>query len=250
MTTRSQKDVNSNAIMEKLNSMEARMDAKLDQMSEKFDAKLDEYCKALKTDIKNELLPKISENEKKISDNAMEIRETQHDVQGVENTMELLWKSNDLIARGVPVLADENVKSLYDTIAVLIGYDATTTPRAHVQRLGRKQPNSKIEPPILISFTCRLDKVEFYRKYFANVKKLTLSALGFQSTSRFYLSENLTKQNQKIFSEALKLKKANKLHTVSTASGIVWVRQKKDDAAKPIGSMTGLDGYRSDGDDD
>jgi hypothetical protein len=122
----------------------------------------------------------------------LEIREARNDVHEVEHTVELLWKSSDLIVRDVPVLAGEDVVSLYKAIAVLIGYDAATTPRAYVRRLG--QPNTtKYVPPFLISFTCRFDKAEYFRKYFANVKKLTLSALGFQSTTKFYLAENLTK---------------------------------------------------------
>jgi hypothetical protein len=240
---------NASSIMDKLIEIENKMDTKLDRLADKFDEKLDKLRRELKADIKDELLPKISKNEKDIKNNTMEIRETKELVQEVEHSLELMWKSSDLIVRGVPVLANENVVSLYQTIAVLIGYDAATTPRARIQRLGQNQPKSKYEPPILISFICRFDKADFYRKYFANVKKLTLTALGFHSSARFYLSENLTKRNQKIFSEALKLKKAKKLYSVSTSSGTIWVRQKSSESATSIKDMSGLVVYESEGDD-
>jgi len=209
----------------------------------KFDEKLSELRHELRADIQNELLPKISKNEENIRTNTLEIREVRIDVQEVEHAMELQWKSSDLIVRGVPVLAGEDVAGLYKTIAVLIGYDAASTPRAHLRRLGIQQSNSKYVSPILVSFTNRFDKADFYRKYFANVRKLTLAELGFQSTTRFYLSENLTKRNQKIFMEALKLKKANKLYSVSTSSGVVWVKHKKEDNAVAVKHLSGLDGY-------
>jgi hypothetical protein len=253
-TTRSKTgDVSGNnavSIMDKLIEIEAKMESKLDSLAEKFDQKLNTLRMELKADIKNELRPQILKNERDIETNKKDICQTRENVQDIEHTLERMWKSCDLIVRGVPVIPGENVLCLYETIAGILGYDKSTTPRAHMRRLGKKQLNSRYEPPILISFTNRFEKADFYRRYFNNVRKLTLAALGFVSTSRFYLSENLTKRDQKIFTAALKLKKAKKLHSVSTSAGVIWVRQKSDEDATTINSLSGLAGYESDNDGD
>jgi hypothetical protein len=97
-----------------------------------------------------------------------------------------------------------------------------------------------VGPPILIKFMNKMDKSDFYNKYFKHLN-LKLSDLGFESSEkRIYISENLTKSCQAIFVEAMKLKKEGKISTVKTSFGAVFVKKVEGDNWMQIKELSNL----------
>jgi hypothetical protein len=236
------------AILARLDQLDKKMNDQSISLVKTFDDKVDQLRLDLKADLKNELLPRIAQNEANTAENTSRINDLENKLLHMENQMEMSIKSCDLIVRGVPVLAREDLVNYYHRIAAEIGCNTESFPRAEVFRLGRKLPNSKHDPPILIKFTNKLDKSLFFNNYLANFNKLTVNTLGFNTRSRIYISENLTKFNQRIHGEALKLKKDKKLHKVSSSFGYIYVKPKEKDPRVLINELSDLRrfGYNDD----
>jgi hypothetical protein len=160
----------------------------------------------------------------------------------LNNTIEANSKASVLVVKGIPMLSKENTVLIYKKIATAIGYSDERTPSVEAFRLGRKRPESKYDPPILLRFTYTIDKNAFHIKYFVH-KKLNLSDVGFQSNERIYINENLIKDYQPIYQAAMKLRFEKKLHTVTTSHGIVHVKQTSTDRSIPIKMINELDRF-------
>jgi hypothetical protein len=241
-------DAGTNAILARLDQLDQRMKDQNASLTKTLDEKVDQLRLDLKSDLQDELLPRITQNEVNITANTARIDHLENKLLHMENQMEMSSKSCDLIVRGVPVRAGEDVVRYYHRIATVLGIGTEYVPRADVFRLGRKVASSKYDPPILIKFLNKLDKSLFFNQYMANYNKLTLTALEFNIPSRFYISENLTKHNQKIHSVALKLWKDKKLYKVSTSFGYVYVKPKEKDTRVLINELSDLRkfGYNDD----
>jgi hypothetical protein len=230
------------AALLKLQASFDKLDKKLDDtaknINKTIDSKIEKLRVDVRTDLKGELLPIIQQNQQDIAVNASRINELESRVFQLENSMESNLKSSDLIMKGVPTVSKENVYNYYEKIAAVIGY-TDTIPRADVFRLGRKLAGAKYDPPILIKFTNKLDKCDFHKKYFDNLN-VKLSDIGFQSTARVFIGENLTKYNQGIFNEAMKMKKEGKVNSVSTSFGIVEVRVQEGSSKIKIDQLARL----------
>jgi hypothetical protein len=218
------------------------LDKKLDESIKALNTTIDAKIDLLREDITNDIISKIRKNEAIIEASSNRILELEARVQRLENSMELSSKANDLIVKGIPVMVGEKCTVVYQRIAEAIGYDTDKIPRAEAFRLGKKQPKSKWDPPILLKFTNRLDKDEFHGKYF-KFKDLRLPHVGYRFDQRIFITENLTKFNQTIFSQATKMKTEQTLKSVSTYHGSVFVKQKEDDPPVRINTISELEQF-------
>jgi virulence-associated protein VapD len=217
------------AVLARLEAMETSMNRKIETITDAFEDKLDKLRADLKADLKTELLPDIQRNSENIAANSNRISDLEDRIQQLEHESEMNDKAYDLIMKGIPQLAKENVFIYYKKAATAIGFEVNNIPRADVFRLGRGAASSTIGPPILVKFTNKLDKGDFFKKYLANLN-LKLSDLGFESSqTRVYISENLTKADQALFAAALKLRKDKKIFSVKTSFGAVYVKKKEGD---------------------
>jgi Skp family chaperone for outer membrane proteins len=233
-------DAGTLAVLKRFDAMEKKYDDKMDDLKKTLDSQLEKFRTDLKADLRAEFQPLIRANEDQTKANTSKIEVMEFKCRQLEDRLEMNEKAADLIVRGVPVFAKEVVENHYKTIARVLGYDADGIPRADVFRLGRKLPNAKQDPPILIKFTTKLDKSEFFRKYLTKMGDMKLTILGFSAPSRFYIGENLTKQTQAVYSEALNLKKAGKIDGVTSSFGCVYVKPKNSQRSVPIRNMLGL----------
>lgn len=144
-----------------------------------------------------------------------------------------LLKSNDLILSGVPYLPNEKTDDILQKVAVTLGFGNYEVPPVFTKRLARSPIVPGAVPPILLQFSCRALKDEFFRRYFA-VKKLSLLHLGFEDNRRIYLNENLSESARIIKQFALKLKRRGLLRNVYSKEGTIYVKPLKDVPAQPI----------------
>lgn len=72
-----------------------------------------------------------------------------------------------------------------------------------------------------------LKNVAMFRK--SSKSKLSLKHAGFDSDTPFYINENLTNHNYKIFKNTMKLKKQKHLKSVFTTRGLVYVKCSRTD---------------------
>jgi hypothetical protein len=84
--------------------------------------------------------------------------------------------------------------------------------------------------------------MRFFDKYFEH-KNFKLVDVGIAADQRIYINENLTPFNQKIYVEAMRIKKENKIASVSTHHGIVNVKKEQRDKFVPIRDLTELKQY-------
>jgi hypothetical protein len=217
--------------------MGRNLEDKVENLRTAMDQKIDE----LRTDIRDELSGIIQENTSRIEENSTKLQKMERKYEELENKLELAEKSMDLIVRGVPMLKDENLYNIYRFIAVAINIQPEFLPRARLYRLGRKKPGSKADPPILIKFTNRLDRMEFFGAYLRDTS-LKLSNIGFSplADTRVYLSDNLTTMSRSIFQMAWKLKAEKKIFSVKTISGKVLIRIAETDAPIAISHISEL----------
>jgi hypothetical protein len=233
-------DAGTIAILNRLELMEKKYDSSVDVIKKEFNEKLEKLRTDLKADLRAEFQPLIDANRSNVQVNTKKIDGIETKLLQLEDRLEMNEKAADLIVRGVPVFAKEVVANHYNAIARALQYDADRIPPADVFRLGRKLPNAKHDPPILIKFTNKLDKTVFFGKYLENMNNMKLTTLGFSAPARFYIVENLTKQSQAIYTEALKLKKAGKLDGVTSSFGCVYVKPKNATSSVLAPSLTSL----------
>jgi hypothetical protein len=242
--TRSTKaDANNDSILQKLESYFEQLNKKLDDnvatLNRSMEDKIEKLRTDLKCDLKAEFLPKIEANRDNIASNTSRINQLEAEVEQMRNNLEMSEKSNDLIIKGIPTVSNEVLQTYYRKIAVAIGFEPNDIPRADIFRLGRKRINSEFDPPILLKFTNKLDKTLFHNLYFAKLD-LNLTILGFEVQKRIFISENLSKKNQKIFSEAMKMKRDKKIASVNTHFGTVSITKKAGDHKIEINELAEL----------
>lgn len=148
-------------------------------------------------------------------------------------------KSNDLLLSGVPYQSSENLPDYVRSVSLALGYSDQDRPQIYMKRLARLPIAAGSTPPVLLQFSFRAVRDEFYRRYLSS-RNLSLTHLGFNVNKRVYLNENLTDLARTIKGGAIKLKKEGKLHSVFTKDGFVFVKDRPEDEARPVHSLEQL----------
>lgn len=168
-----------------------------------------------------------------------ELSKTQDNVSLNYERILICGKLNDLLLSGVPYQSSENISNYVRSVSLALGYSDQDRPLIYTKRLARLPIADGAAPPLLLQFTFRAARDEFYRRYLSS-RNLSLSHLGFTINKRIYLNENLTELARAIKGSALKLKKDGKLHSVFTKDGFVQVKTRAEDEARPVLSMEQL----------
>jgi hypothetical protein len=208
----------------------AKLTDKIDDLRQSVSAVQQEMV-AVKQELKDVFASKIAEHTDQLAAHDARFDDVEASIRELRNGAEAATKAADLIIKGIPIVASDNPFNFYLSVAAVLGFASNTVPAAEVFRLGKKKAGSSFDPPILVKFARQLDKNEFYRRYFRH-KNLNLTEIGFQLNQRIYITENLTKQDQEIHAEAMRLRHERKLFSVTTSRGVVLVRRNKDD--RPI----------------
>jgi hypothetical protein len=225
-----------------LNDAMVEVSQKISDNEERINNAIDDKIAGLKEELKNDLTSRINQNTEDIVANTIRLDQTDSKINAVDNKLEMLARQNDLIIKGIPALNNENTLIIYHKIAAAIGLSTETAPFVQIHRMGKKKPGNKMDPPILVKFMNSYDKMRFFDKYFEH-KNLKLVDVGIAADQRIYINENLTPLNQKIYAEAMRIKKENKIASVSTYHGVVNVKKEQRDKYVPIRDLTELKHY-------
>lgn len=159
-------------------------------------------------------------------------------------------RRNDVLISNVPVQKDEIVGDLIQNIFVAIGCkfssfqfhayrlrQSVSLKHSEVNLRSTRSTSKKkvatdsaisgvgvvsLPPIILLKFLSSWDKSSFLNLYFKK-KTLNLNDIGFESSMRIYISENLSPSTYSIFREAVQLKKAGLIGKIKTLNGCVFV---------------------------
>jgi hypothetical protein len=225
-----------------LNDAMEEVSQKLSDNEERINNAIDVKIAGLKEELKKDLTSRINQNAEDIIANTLRLDQTDSKINAVDNKLEMLARQNDLIIKGIPALNNEKTLIIYHKIAAAIGFSSETEPFVQIHRMGKKKPGTKMDPPLLVKFMNSYDKMKFFDKYFGH-KNLKLVDVGMAADQRIYINENLTPLNQKIYAEAMRIKKENKIASVSTFHGVVNVKKKQGDKYVPIRDLTELNHY-------
>jgi hypothetical protein len=191
-----------------------------------------------------EILASIDEIKKKFNDLEMKLSSRMDNIESVLQTQssEISQLKNDIarkeiereiVITGVPVIDSENTSKIFKQICTKLGYK-DNYPYVSTERSTNKNTQRNTDErqtndvtttrPIFVEFATKRDKRSFLHRYFKVNKDLNQSCLGFQNTARIFVNDRLTKHDFQLKKEALKLKKDEKLFSVRTLGGRVYVK--------------------------
>lgn len=137
----------------------------------------------------------------------------------------------DVRINGIPStnIYKDNLYIIYEKICEAI--QITPFSVKCIYRVKNTKSRKNIEDaPIIIKFESPYDRNFFLKKITTHIKTsndlLRLSHIGFiETTEPFYVNENLTPENHRIFIEARRLKRDNLISSAYTNRGLVYIRQ-------------------------
>lgn len=142
----------------------------------------------------------------------------------VRRTMEGFSRQNNLIITGVPYSREENLVTYYYAWCRALGYSYDDhIPVAVAQRLSRRTTTVNRPSVIILQFAIRSQRDEFFSRYL-RACDLSLTSIGFSSSRRIFINEDLGPEERKLRSMAVKLKKHGIFHSVFSRNGIVFVK--------------------------
>lgn len=241
---------------EKQSNFESQLATSINSVGDIIDKKID----LLRDDLHNEFSGRIHQNEVDISelqDKNVALEETcasliaqveklrgdsiRHEdrYNELSDQVEFQQKEADLVVRGIPAVRNEICVMYFQKIAAAIGFTPAVQPTIDAFRLGRKKPGAVFDPPVLFRFRDKYTKSEFFQKYLGKLD-LKLSDIGFIGDGRVYVAESLTSRRQKIFQEALKMKKDKKIASVKSSFGAIQIKRAEKDAFVPVRRLSDL----------
>ena len=170
------------------------------------------------------------------SETKFEMAEITKRINALEVNCSKREKTTDLIVKGIPFTDGENLQAIITTISRLLSFEDVHSIE-RIQRLKHTPKSNSQEiaevksMPVVVKFTTSNSRRFFHNKYFAFSKTdaLKLSHIGFDSDSRIYINENLTKHNLDLLRRAKKLKKDGKIAAAYSYDGQICVYRQKSD---------------------
>lgn len=161
-----------------------------------------------------------------------EVENLKSQLQRQENTL----VSADLRIVGIPYHKEENLFDVFNAVCDTL--QINTPMVKSIFRMDNKQKvNANTPDGVIIAKLYSAYEKNFILKSVANFRKntkgnLLLNYIGYGSDTPFYINENLTPFNHKIFRSAMELKKNNKISASFTMRGLVYIKVYEKD--KPI----------------
>lgn len=230
--------------------------ADIEKLLEKHTVQIKEEMKNVGNEIKTNLegqMEKINKRIDSIQDHFDEkLKEVRTDVDKCIEQLDMgdetntrISLLNELKLNGIAHSNGENLKEIFQSIAHLIGYD-TSSP-VHIPDLTRtfKRNNNEITPlPLIIMrFVAKHVRNKFYGLYLAKVSKQSIKTEDIKLPQGGFvrIGENLTQHNQKIFMEAMKLKRDKLIAKVFTIDGLVNIKINATEKAVIVKTQRELD---------
>lgn len=150
-----------------------------------------------------------------------------------------LKQANSLVAcdirlNGIPYTEGENLPLYFENICQTINIPTPVVKSIYrLQNKNNKHQNYSPDAVIIVKLHSPYDKNYFLKtlsEFRRNTKSnLSLSILGFQTETNFYIKENLTHSNYQILQAAVRLRKQNQVHSAYTYRGLVYIKHFVND---------------------
>lgn len=206
---------------------------------------LAKLMKEVKTDISNQIANFKNEMDSRFKAFRTELQTDidvistrQDDIDTRLDILERASLSANLLLNGVPIIENENLNELFEQLCTQIGF----TPKEFTLLSIFRVKNKSKQPTIVMKFISQNARNEFYQRYW-KTKNLSLIDLGFETDSRVYVQESLTKAKHEIFKQAMSLKRDKKLSSVYTYNGLVYVKSQPESTGVLIDSISHLSVY-------
>jgi len=170
--------------------------------------------------------------------------------------------ATEIRLHGVPVTDDENILDLLTTLCTTLEIPLpeiidikrinkisniatnTDTQNADLTNAASSNTHTPVNIPILIKLSTPQSKNTFLQNL-SNFRRetkenLRLKHMGLDSEKEIFFNEQLTKTNHKILKTAVGMKKKNKLWSVFTRGGIIYVKKGQSDRVTRIESLQQL----------
>lgn len=233
------------SIKKEIRECEKKIIAEVNSKISEIEAKLLREIDSLKSQftVINDRVSAVEAQCSEIDELRKEIDYLKTEIYGIQNKMsrqENSMISTELRVTGIPGIRNENLGLHYDNLCAALQIQApkyTSIFRVGGTKYKTKSPDSTI----IIKMESAYDK-NYLLKSISNYKNmirghLKLNMIGFESNSNFFVNENLTSTNYNIFKNALKYRKMNKIVSVFTRRGIVYIKIATGDEAQPIRSV-------------
>lgn len=183
-----------------------------------------------------ETLKVLSERVTKIELSVSHISEMTNEINNLKSTIkhqENLSVSTNLRLCGIPYNANENLFEIFGKICTFLNIQQPNIKSIH--RITNNKKRGPADGVILVKLFSSQERNNILRnisKYKRESKTLlTLDILSLNSTTPFFINEDLTSHNYKILQAALRLKRIKCVTTAFTLRGFVYVKRFVDDTA-------------------
>lgn len=147
-----------------------------------------------------------------------------------------------LVVRNVPTARLEpqaGLRAIVMKLAEAVGFNLTSRGIRYVRQMHSEARRSST---LFVDFDDRAARTGFFGAYLQS-RSLSARDLGYNSSTRIYVGEMLTKATNELRANAVKLLKAGRLKAVQTSSGSVWVtgldgRKRKVTSMAELGSCS------------
>lgn len=218
---------------------------KLDKIVLDFNSRIEDVTNTISA-----LTTRVDELESQQSAKIKETSQKNAEISQLQGTLDRMHREQiitDALLHGVPQTADENLADMFNTLCTSIKCPAISTPKQIFRMKPRTNSTNSTDAAIIIKFQSVADKITLLKSindmYTTSKQTLCLRHLGMVSDSRIYLNESLTPYNRIILRKAFQLKRQNpnKLSSVFTRNGCVYVRLTPKGKAFRIDHSTDLD---------
>lgn len=190
----------------------------------------------------------LSEKVTNIELSVSHLNEMRNEINKLKTTIkhqENLSVSTNLRLCGIPYYENENLIEIFGKICSLINLNQPNIKSIH--RISNNKKKGSADGVILVKLFSSADRNDILRsisKYKRESKtQLTLDIFSLNSTTPFFVNEDLTSQNYKILQAALRLKRMKGVSTAFTLRGFVYVKRFADDTAVRMESEEELDKF-------
>ncbi|XP_036346925.1 uncharacterized protein LOC118756261 [Rhagoletis pomonella] len=143
--------------------------------------------------------------------------------------------ATDVIIYGVPLIAEENLTSLFSKLCTSI--NLTPLPARSTFRL-RKNNSNKKPSPIIVKLNSSYDRSLLFKAiagfFKANRTSLTLRDIGLNGDEKIYVHECLTNKNRELIQIATRLKRQKLLASAFSIRGQIYVRKHLNSEATKV----------------
>lgn len=210
----------------------------IEESESRLSTQINERMNTLSNDLKN-----IVERVDKLETVSGEIVALKSELQSLKTqikTQENSLVASDLRINNVPFTIEENLYEIFNNICKTINTPVPSINSIYrLKNSNNKQKQTSPDAVIIVKLMSPYDK-NFFLKSFSEFRKYNksfnfiLRDIGINSTSKFYINENLTQGNYRLLQTAIKLKKQNQLQSAFTIRGLVYVKLTATDMPKCI----------------